>query len=279
MSAPAPWSYGPGETVEPERNPRRWLRLAVVAAVVLALALALLFWAARPTAAVGGPQLEGRPPAAAQTPLNTKPPTVILNALDVRSLYPPGYVDFDSSQRAPKADDIKPEDINLSWTYTSKSVPPECGKDPFFREWKGFRPGHYDDFPIRLLMFPASDPGGNAEGNTGYYITILPLEDGATFDSVKHWYATCDKATVSTVATDKDGRVMREFGSSTYDFVIGDAPSSDADDAFFLGDRADKACQFIGVVRGMLVSVDCPTTQREAGAQLFRTVMSRIRTA
>ncbi|AMO63630.1 Uncharacterised protein [Mycolicibacterium phlei] len=260
------WSYQ--ETTVPVRRRRRTV---VVAAVVLALTAGLVAWLAWPAQRAD----EDR----AETPvikelLNDKPPTMILNALNYRTLYPPGYVDYDWSKR-----ESKPADYDRDREYESTSAPPDCEGNPLFdAEFDLFLGRFADDayeYPIHLWMFPVDDPGGNADDARGFSVSIFPAPNPASLSEFKEWFDRCRGATITTTVT-KFGQVV-DRTTRTQELGYTDAPASVADDSLALTREGRELCHFYGLTRGMIVSVECPPTQADAGAQLFRTVVQRIR--
>ena len=81
--------------------------------------------------------------------------------------------------------------------------------------------------------------------------------------------------TITTTVT-KFGQVV-DRTTRTQELGYTDAPASVADDSLALTREGRELCHFYGLTRGMIVSVECPPTQADAGAQLFRTVVQRIR--
>ncbi|BBX16759.1 hypothetical protein CRI77_02785 [Mycolicibacterium duvalii] len=225
---------------------------------------------------------ETDPPAVSAEPrfqtssLRDKPPTVILNAIDVRSLYPLGYIDYDSSQA------VREElDIDFDADYQTTSEPDGCERDPLTeaRYFSDFtNPERYRRYPLTLLMFPVDDPGGNEEDSRAFGVSIFPSPtEGTSLDEVRAWYRRCAGAVVTTTVV-KNGQVLRQ-SSHTNDAVVVDAPKYDADDTFSLATEDEDTCDFVGLVRGIIIDMYCPPAQKDAGAELFRTLIARIRQA
>ncbi|WP_141564481.1 hypothetical protein [Mycolicibacterium palauense] len=272
IGAQPAWSYAGDPTPGPggPRRRRRWLVAA--AAVVVVLLAALVGWLVWPHPA--GPQDSAK--SVAQRPmLNDQPPTVILNNLDFRSLYPPGYVDWDMSKKTTGG----PDDIGYDPDahYETTSSPTGCARDPLFEAEHDFEhkdPDRYQRYPILLLMYPVDDPGGNAEDTRGFFVSVYPAPDPTSLESFRQWYSRCHGAKV-TVTVTKDGQVIRE-STSTEDTVLTEAPVSEAQDSFAREQPDQASCNYVGLVRGLIVEVSCPPTQRDAGAELYRTVIGRI---
>ncbi len=47
--------------------------------------------------------------------------------------------------------------------------------------------------------------------------------------------------------------------------------------SFAMTKEGEPLCSYVGLTRGMIVDVSCPESQVEAGKQLFRTVVQRIK--
>src|SRR5690606_14214141 len=108
--------------------------------------------------------------------------------------------------------------------------------------------------------YPASDAGGNEKGSESYSVQVFPEGKPDHFDEVRQWYNRCNNAEMTVTGT-KDGRIAYQE-SDRLDYVVSDAPTSEADDAFFLNNSKDEVCTFIGRIRGMIVAVDCQPAQR-----------------
>lgn len=270
--SPLAWSYTtPRSGTRLGRPARRWILLA--AAAVLAAA-GLLTWLALPPTVTHpdhAGESYGRKPS-----LGDEPPTVILNALRFRSLYPPGYVDFDLSQQK-----LSPSDIHYvpGADYELSASPAECEHDPLSdNEHPPYtpdpKPEKYSRYPVLVIMYPVDDPGGN-KGDNGFYLSVFPANDPKGLDNFQTYYKRCQGAQITVTAT-KDGQVVYR-STDTIDNVILPAPSSAAEDAFVRGPTKDsQTYQYIGLIRGMIVSVQCPAAQKDAGAELFRTVLLRV---
>jgi hypothetical protein len=165
--------------------------------------------------------------------LNDKPPTLILNGLQRRSLYPPGYIDYDPSK------DTSDYEYDPERDYETTSSPPGCEEEP-----------------LTDLQFDFEN------------------KDPERYD-FRQWYSRCQNAQVTTTVT-KHGQVI-EQNTSTNELGYTDAPESAADDAYALTKAGKDLCSYVGLIRGMIVDVSCPDSQAEPGAQLFRTVIQRIK--
>jgi hypothetical protein len=268
---PPAWSYSTPRSAERGRRPSgRWIVLAVVA--VLAFA-ALFTWLALPptvTHPSHAADSYGRKPSLADLP-----PTVFINALRPRSLYPPGYVDFDLSQ----GKQLGPEDIHYvpGANYALSSSPPGCEHDPLSDneiDTTNTDPERYHDYPVLLIMYPVDDAGGN-KGNNGFFLNVFPAKDPKGLSNFREYYSRCQGARITVTAT-KDGQVVYQ-NTDTIDNVILDAPNSAAEDSFVRGPTKDsQTYEYIGLIRGMIVTVQCPEAQKDAGVQLFRTALLRI---
>lgn len=282
IDAPTPWSYStePADPGPPRRVPRWLLTLGAVVMIVLVVGSAAAVLWPRPA-----------PPPAADEPglanwfLDDKPPTVFLNALDVRSLYPPGYVDFDLSEQDPNADsgEVSVEDViaALGNTFETTSEPPGCEGDAPNEDYLGLGshhdddPEHYGGFPVGLIMYPADNPGGNGS-HDGYILDVYPADKPVlNLDETRRWYTRCAGAKV-TITQSKDGRVVKQ-DTVVMDRSMIDPPHSAADDSYRLARAGEPQCEFFGLIRGMMVRVQCPDGQEAAGAELFRTAIARIR--
>lgn len=264
---PTGWSFAePPRRQATDRSREVWI--GVAAAVVVAAA-ALVAWLIWPT-----PPAQAPPPNPVARPLlSNQPPTVILNALDYRSLYPPGYVDFDSS----RSDLPGPEElgIDMASQYTTSSQPPGCTDDPMSEAQYGFEtqdPERYQRYPLTMMMYPVDDPGGIAD-DSGFHLSIFPSPDPESLEVFRDFYRRCLGAQI-TVTQTKDGRILRET-TDTMRNVVTDAPPSNAVDSFGLT-QGETGCGYVGLTRGMIVDVQCPTNQPDAGLSLFRNVIDRI---
>lgn len=267
---PVAWSFTEPQPNSESGKPRRTLLKIIVGAVVVVVIAVLVAWLVWPSP-TAEPPTSSNP--AARPVLNDQPPTVFLNALDFRSLYPPGYVDFDPGQS-----DFGPDDIGLDMAieYTSTSEPPGCTDDPLFEATHDFGsndPDRYRLYPLLILMYPVDDPGGN-EADSGFSISIAPATNTSSLSEFRDYYARCLGAHVIMTQT-KDGRVIKEESATRTTFTT-DAPASGAVDSFSLGVDGEEICEFVGLARGMIIQVRCPTTQRDAGINLFRTVVDRV---
>lgn len=207
--------------------------------------------------------------------LNDQPPSVILNGLQPRSLYPPGYVDFDAAKSTFGPGDIRPEDIDLTATYTTTSDPAGCDDDPVYQASRGDDkdPLRYWRYPLLIIMYPVDDPGGNGD-DRGFTVDISPAPNTNDLNDFRKWYTRCANATI-TLTRSKDGAVIRQ-DSSVQEQVLVPPPKSNATDSVARTRAGKNDCDYIGLARGMLIEVTCPTSQKEAGAGLFRTVIDRI---
>jgi hypothetical protein len=271
---PPPWSYATPRGAADRRRPaRRWILLAAVA--VLA-ATGLLIWLALPPT-VTHPSHAGDS-YARKPSLADLPPTVFINALHPRSLYPPGYVDFDMSQGKQQ---LSPEDIHYvpGADYTLSSSPPGCEHNPLSDtkiDTTDTDPERYRGYPVLFIMYPVDDPGGN-KGDNGFFLNVFPANDPKGLDKFRDYFKRCQGALISLTVT-KDGQVVYQHTDpDPIDNVILDAPSSAAEDSFLEGPTKDsQTYEYVGLIRGMVVTVQCPVTQKDAGLQLFRTTLLRI---
>jgi hypothetical protein len=237
---------------------------------VVLLVAALVTWLVWP--ADPPPADDAEAPVIKKTMLNDKPPTVILNGLDFRSLYPPGYVDFDSSKSGDDGVDYDPDA-----DYDTKTEPDGCAYDPLLAKILKFDdedPEKYDRYPINMLMYPVDDPGGAKEDARGFSIQISPSEDPTSLNYLRDWANRCNGAK-ETVTTTKNGQVIKQE-TSTLNVGYTEAPASDATDALEQTSKGKDSCNFVGLIRGMVVQVSCPPNQRDAGINLYRTVIRRI---
>ena len=79
-----------------------------------------------------------------------------------------------------------------------------------------------------------------------------------------------------TTTVTKFGQVIDQT-TRTNEIGYTDAPESGADDSFALTKAGKPLCSFVGLTRGMIVDVSCRESQEAAGAQLYRTVVQRIK--
>jgi hypothetical protein len=265
---PGGWSYT--APAAPRRRISR--RIVVIAAIVVVVLVAglvtWLVWPSKPSQAA-----DADTPVIKKSMLNDKPPTVILNGLDFRSLYPPGYVDFDSSKSGDSGVDYDPDA-----DYDTKTEPEGCEYDPLFARMLNFinpkDADEYDRYPIHLLMYPVDDPGGAKEDSRGFSVQISPSEDPTSLNYLRDWAKRCNGAKETTTTT-KNGQVIKQE-TSTRDVGYTEAPASDAADGLERTSKGKPSCDFVGLVRGMVVEVSCPPNQRDAGVNLYRTVIRRI---
>lgn len=269
MSAPSGWSYS---ATPAQAGPRRIARRTIVIAVaaVVVLIAGLLTWLLWPKST----QVDQGEVVTTQKPLlNDKPPTVILNGLQRRSLYPPGYIDYDPSKSTGSGYEYDPDR-----EYEETSSPPGCENDPLFdleHDFNNKAPDRYGRYPLIEVMYPVDDPGGNNEDNRGFFVSIFPATDPASLGEFRQWYDKCKNAQVTTTVT-KFGQVIDQT-TRTNSIGYTDAPESGADDSFTKTKDGEPLCNFVGLTRGMIVEVSCPETQMDAGTQLFRTVVQRIK--
>jgi hypothetical protein len=264
---PGAWSYAAASGSSGARRvPRRTLIFAIVVAVVLIAGL--VTWLAWPkTESANQPELSAPKPL-----LNDKPPTVILNGIQKRSLYPPGYIDYDPTKNTEEYDYDPDRD------YQTTSSPPGCEDDPLLDlqfDFDNEDPERYSSYPITEIMYPVDDPGGNKTGSRGFSFSIYPAKNPANLDEFRQWYDRCRGAQVTTTVT-KHGQVIEQT-TSPNDIGYTDAPASAADDSFGMTKDGKDLCSYVGLVRGMIVDVSCPDGQAEAGAELFRTVIQRMK--
>jgi hypothetical protein len=265
------WSYATPRGAARRRRPNRRAILLAAGATMLAVA-GLLIWLALPP--------NTAPPGAAndsyarKSSLGDQPPTVILNALEPRSLYPPGYVDFDLAKQNSGPNNLP---IDLNAHYDLSSSPPGCEHDPLSDTEYDFNdknPEEYGKYPVLLIMYPVDDPGGN-KGDNGFYLSVFPAKDSRSLSNFRDYYSRCQGAKVTLTVT-KDGRVLQTM-TDTINNVITAAPQSAAEDSFVRGPTKDSPSnQYVGLIRGMIVSTQCPVSQDDACVQLFRTALLRI---
>lgn len=273
MSQPNEWSYSASDETPGARTRRRPVVIAV-AAVIAVLVVALVTWLVWPNPAPTAPT-EAAADDGPKPMLNEKPPTVIENGIEPRTLYPPGYVDFDSS----KYESSRDSSYVPGSKYDTTSNPAGCEKDPLFEDRYGSilddeDPDKYDRYPVSLLMYPVDDPGGNKEDTRGFNLAVWPAKNTDNLDTYRQWYEKCRGAKVTTTVS-KDGVVSKQETRTQDESVIA-APSSQAADSFALARPDRDVCELYGLIRGMMVSVTCPPAQKAAGVQLWRTVIHRI---
>lgn len=269
---PNEWSYSakPG-AANPRNLSRRTTILGVIGiGVVVLLTVALVAWLAWPKPA---PIEQADAPVKGKPLLSDKPPTMILNAIDFDSLYPPGYTEFDSTKMDRKSDYTYDPDRE----YKSTSEPAGCTSDddPIYNAKWDFGaskdPEQYRDARISRLMYPVDDPGGNKEDSQSFSLTVFVSKDPTSLDFGRQWYERCRGAKITTVVS-KHGQVIKT-DTDTLNHVVIAAPESAADDSFALTTTDKEQCDYYGLVRGMIVNVTCPPAQKDAGAQLFRKVI------
>ena len=266
---PSAWSYS---ATPDQAGPRRISRhtIVIAVAVVVVLIAGLLTWLLWPKST----QVDQDEVVTTQKPLlNDKPPTVILNGLQRRSLYPPGYIDYDPSKNTSSDYEYDPDR-----DYETTSSPPGCESDPLTDlqyDFDNKDPERYNRYPITEVMYPVDDPGGSKEDSPGFYVSIYPAKNPASLDEFRQWYDRCLNAQVTTTVT-KFGQVIDQ---TTRPNVLSytNAPESGADDSFAMTKEGEPLCSYVGLTRGMIVDVSCPESQVEAGKQLFRTVVQRIK--
>jgi hypothetical protein len=265
------WSYATPRRDTRRRRPNRRAILLAAGAAMLAVA-GLLIWLALPPNTA--PPSAAKDSYARKSSLRDQPPTVILNALEPRSLYPPGYVDFDLAKQTAGAGDLH---IDLNAHYDTSSSPPGCESDLLFdtaHDYTDTNPEKYGQYPVLLIMYPVDDPGGN-KGNNGFYLSVFPAKDPRSLSNFRDWYSRCQGAKV-TVTVTKDGQVIDQ-STDTVNNTILNAPQSAAEDSFVIAATKDYAAnEYIGLIRGMIVSTRCPVAQDDACVQLFRTALLRI---
>ena len=269
MTEPSGWSYA---TASDEAGPRRISRRTIViaVAVVVVLIAGLLTWLLWPKST---PTNQGEVVTTQKPLLSDKPPTVILNGLQRRSLYPPGYIDYDPSKTTSSGYEYDPDR-----EYEEASSPPGCENDPLFdleHDFNNEAPDRYGRYPLIEIMYPVDDPGGSKEDSPGFFVSIFPAKNPTSLDEFRQWYDRCHGAQVTTTVT-KFGQVIDQ-STRTNDIGYTDAPESGADDSFTKTKEGQPLCSFVGLTRGMIVEVRCPESQVEAGTQLFRTVVQRIK--
>lgn len=270
---PDQWSYSapPGAARARKLSRRTIVVGSVGVAVVVLLAVALVAWLAWPRTA---PIDQADAPDTDRPLLSDKPPTMILNAIDFDSLYPPGYTEFDYTKMDRGTDSSYDPDRK----YTFSSDPAGCTSDddPMYNAKYDFGsddkdPERYKDSRISRLMYPVDDPGGNKEDSQSFSLTVFVSRDPTSLDFSRQWYERCKGAKVTTVVS-KNGQVI-ETKTRTLDHLVTAAPESAADDSFALTTTETEECDYYGLVRGMIVNVTCPPAQKDAGAQLFRKVI------
>jgi hypothetical protein len=263
---PEKWSYAAApDALRPWRVNRGKILLAIVG--VLVAATGLLTWLALPRGVAPGPASMSyqRKPS-----LVDKPPTLIVNALQVRSLYPPGYTDY----KPKPLDDHQSPYVGAKRDVTSD--PPGCEHDPAVSDSSVFTSAMYRVWPLLYIMYRVDDPSGDRSGNDdGIYLSIYPTKDGSgQIDKWRQWYRKCGSAQMAVLVS-KDGNILKE---ETYarDHVIIDTPRTPADDSLGVTDKEETRYTYYGSIRGMIVSLKFPPTQKDTCAALFRTVMLRI---
>lgn len=270
---PDPWSYGAApNTTKRVRVSRRaiWIAIAVVA--IVSVVAGALVWSARP-----------KPPQQAQTDLsfankpmlNDKPPTLIKSAIQPRSLYPPGYVDFDESKADPNRGQ-PPAGYDKDAQHTKTSNPPGCEDNPLLEDefnFNGSDPDRYAGYPVFLIINPVDDAGTLGAGK-GFSVSVYPAKDPKSLSTLRDWFTRCKDAQITRTTT-KDGRVIDTSTTPMGEYLV-DAPSSVASDSFARNFKDRDICDYYGLVRGLIVNVTCPPNEKEAGAQLFRTVVLRL---
>ncbi|OMB79468.1 hypothetical protein A5743_13870 [Mycolicibacterium conceptionense] len=269
---PDQWSYSaPSGAASTRKLSRRTIVLGSVGiGVVVVLVAALVAWLAWPHSA---PIEHADAPEKGRPLLSDKPPTMILNAIDFDSLYPPGYTEFDYTKMNKDSGYTYDPDRD----YKSTSEPPDCtaSDDPLYAAELGLDtdddPERYQDSKISRLMYPVDDPGGNKEDSKSFSLAVFPSKDPTSLDFARQWYERCKGAKVTTVVS-KHGQVI-ETEVITIDFGTVAAPESAADDSFAMTKDGKERCNYYGLVRGMIVNVTCPPEQKDAGAQLFRKVV------
>lgn len=201
MTQPSGWSYSTAPD-DSGRRPISRRTIVIAVAVVIVLIAGLLTWLLWPKSA----PLDQPDAASAQKPLlNDEPPTLILNGLQKRSLYPPGYIDYDPSKDTGSGYEYDPDR-----DYETTSSPPGCEDDPLNDlqyDFDNKNPEHYNRHPITEVMYPVDDPGGSKEDSPG-------------------WYDRCHGAQVSTTVT-KFGQVIDQT-TRTNEIGYTDAPESGA---------------------------------------------------
>lgn len=268
--APDAWSFS-----EPAASRRGLSRRAIlIVGIVVAVGLlvsGLMVWLSRPV------------PVAAQKPrfevvdkplLNDEPPTVIKNAIEPRTLYPPGYTDRDFNKSGPV-------DLGLDPTkkYERTVSPPECEKDPLDQVENNLDrkdTERYERYPVDFSMYPVDDPGGKDDDSGVFLISIFPAQDPNSLGALRNWFSQCQSAQVTRTVT-QDGRVV-ETTTEPFPKELTDAPHSVSSDSFTVTrkDKPQDSCNYYGLVRGMIVHVLCSPAQKDAGADLFRTLVQRV---
>ncbi|CAN5242608.1 hypothetical protein BH09ACT8_BH09ACT8_22910 [soil metagenome] len=109
-------------------------------------------------------------------------------------------------------------------------------------------------------MYPVGDPGGNTK-DTGFSIAIWPAPNTSSLNEFRQHYVRCHLALV-TITEKKGGQVISQKSHTV--------------DSFGLTVEGKGSCNFIGLTRGMIAEVSRPTAQREAGINLYRTVIGRF---
>ncbi|CRZ16887.1 hypothetical protein [Mycolicibacterium neworleansense] len=269
---PDQWSYSapPGAT-SPRKLSRRTIILGSVGiGVAVVLVAALVAWLAWPRSA---PIEHADAPEKGRPLLSDKPPTMILNAIDFDSLYPPGYTEFDYTKMNQSGG--SGYDPDREYKFTSEPQGCTSDDDPLYTAKWDFGgdddPERYKDARISRLMYPVDDPGGNKEDSKSFSLTVFPSKEPTSLDFARQWYERCKGAKITTVIS-KHGQVI-ETKTRSLDHVVIAAPESAADDSFALTSTEREECDYYGLVRGMIVNVTCPPEQKDAGAQLFRKVV------
>ncbi|TMS50860.1 hypothetical protein [Mycobacterium sp. DBP42] len=233
---------------------------------VLLMVIALVMWLLWPRS-VPVDQTDAR--WEAKPLLSDKPPTMVLNAIDFDSLYPPGYTEYDPKKRTRPSTYHYDPDAEDEFT----SEPPGCTRDPFTRNTdiglSNDDPELYNYAAISRTMYPVDDPGGNDEQSSFFALTVFVSDDPTSLDYAKQWYERCAGGKV-TWTTTKGGQVI-ETGTRALEHAVVAPPESTTKDSFALSSR--KELSYYALVRGLVVQVDCPPEQKDVGAQLWRTVI------
>ena len=264
------WSFEAPTTRAPRRIAKRWLIIGGVIALVVVLLGGTMLWAAKPepiTPATPRFEIVDKPL------LSDEPPTVIKNGIKPRTLYQPGYTDTDYSKSTLNLN------IDPAKDYDKTVTPPECGKDPLEQIEHNLDrrdTTRYERYPVDLSMYPVDDPGGNADGSGVFLVSVFPAEDPVSLRVFREWFTRCQSAQV-TYTVSQNGQVI-ESTTEPFEQSLADAPSSMASDSFAVTQRDDPedSCDYYGLVRGMIVNVLCSKSVKDAGVELFRTVVRRV---
>ena len=202
MTEPSGWSYStaPDET---GRRPISRRTIVIAVAVVVVLIAGLLTWLLWPKST---PTNQGEVVTTQKPLLSDKPPTVILNGLQRRSLYPPGYIDYDPSKDTGSGYEYDP-DRDYEDNVVAARLRGRSPRSTFEFDFDNEDPDRYDRYPLIEIMYPVDDPGGSKEDSAGFFVSIFPAKNPTSLDEFRQWYDRCHGAQVTTTVT-KFGQVI-----------------------------------------------------------------------